>query len=127
MEIVTEVNTETALISKYENGIIRIQIKDDVHLNAKNLEDNYNVYLELMDGDDALFLILVNDSATISSDGRKEYNKKTRKEVRKKDALVIKNPATMLLINSQVKFIKPIIPIQAFLDERSAVAWLLKE
>ena len=124
MKVIEEIQTETADISKLENGIIKVQIRDNAHLEAKNLEDNYNAYLELMDGDSAPFMIIVNDSATISSEGREEYNKKTRKEIRRKDALVISNPATMLLINSQVKFIKPIIPTQAFLDERSAIAWL---
>ena len=124
MEVVEEIQTETAEICKLENGIIRVRIKDNAHLIAKNLEENYNAYLDLMDEDDAPFLIIVNDSATISTEGREEYNKKTRKEIRRKDALVIKNPATMLLINSQVKFIKPIIPTQAFLDEPHAIEWL---
>ena len=125
MKVVKEVVTETAYISKFDNGIIRVQIKDHANLEAENLEENYKTYVELMDGNNAPFLIIVNDTATISTDGRDEYNKRTRKEVRKKDALVIKDPATMLLINSQVKFIKPIIPTQAFLDEESAINWLV--
>lgn len=116
--------TSTAYISKLDQGIIRVEIKDHVHLEASNLEENYQAYLELLDGDDAPFLIIVNETATISSDGRSEYNERTRKEVRRADALVIKNPATMLLINSQVKFVKPIVPMQAFIEERSAINWL---
>jgi len=126
MNIIKEIRTSTADISLLENGIVRVAILDDVHLEAKNLEENYDVYIDLMEGQDAPFMIIVNESATISSDGRKEYNQKTRREVRKKDALVIKSPATMLLINSQVKFCKPIIPTQAFLDESSAINWLTR-
>ena len=124
MEVVEEILTEIASIKKLENGIIRVAIKDEAHLTADNLEENFQTYIELMDGDTAPFLIIVNDTATIDSTGRVEYNKKTRNEVRAKDALVIKSPATMLLINSQVKFIKPIIPTQVFLDEASAIRWL---
>lgn len=127
MKSVREINTETARINKLDSGVIRVEIKDNAHLEANNLEENYRAYLELMDGDNAPFLIIVNDSATISTEGRKKYNEGTRKEVRKKDALVMKDPSTMLLINSQVKFIKPIIPMQAFLDEPHALAWLLKD
>ena len=127
MSIVKEVNTACATISKFDSGIIRVAIKDHAVLEANNLEENYNTYVELMDEDSAPFLIIVNDTAEISTEGRDEYNKKTHREVRKKDALVIKDPATMLLINSQVKFCKPVIPTQAFLDEPSAVAWLLSE
>lgn len=124
MKRIKEIFTETATISKLENGIIRVQIKDKAHLMAKNLEENFIAYQELIDGDSAPFLILVNDTATISTEGREEFNRKTRNEIRQKDALVMKDPATMLLINSQVKFIKPLIPIQAFLDEESAIRWL---
>jgi hypothetical protein len=127
MKYVREIDTETAVISKLESGVIRVAIKDNAHLEAKNLEENYKAYLELMDGDRAPFLIIVNDSATISTEGRKKYNEETRKEVRQKDALVMKDPSTMLLINSQVKFIKPIIPMRAFLDEPHALNWLLNE
>ena len=126
MKTVRNIETETAIISKLESGIIRVEVRDHAHLEAKNLEENYNAYLDLMDGDSAPFLILVNDTATISTDGRKEYNERTRKEIRRKDALVMKDPATLLLINSQVKFIKPIIPTRAFLDEQSAIRWLMK-
>ncbi|HAW51638.1 MAG TPA: hypothetical protein DCX54_04815 [Flavobacteriales bacterium] len=125
MNVIKEILTETASIRKLEKGIIRIAIKDNAHLTAENLEENFKAYVELMDEETAPFLILVNDSASIDSAGREEYNKKTRREVRAKDALVIKSPATMLLINSQVKFIKPIIPTQAFLDEASAIRWLV--
>ena len=127
METLKEILTETASIRKLENGIIRVSIKDEAHLTVDSLEQNYQTYLELMEGDSAPFLIIVNDSASIDTKGRKEFNEKTRKEVRAKDALVIKSPATMLLINSQVKFIKPIIPTQAFLDEASAIRWLTSE
>ena len=124
MKIIKEIKTSTANISLLENGIIRVAILDNAHLEAKNLGDNYDVYVDIMEGEEAPFLIIVNESSTISTEGRKEYNLKERKEVRKKDALVIKSPATMLLINSQVKFCKPIIPTQAFLDESSAIQWL---
>lgn len=127
MKVISEINTETANIRKLENGVIRVEIKDNVLLEAKNLEENYKAYLELIDGKNAAFLIIVNDTATISTQGREEYNKKTRKEIRRKDALVMKDPSTLLLINSQVKFIKPIIPLQAFLDEPSALHWLTKD
>ena len=126
METLSEINTETANIKRLKNGVIRVEIRDDAHLEAKNLEENYNAYMDLMKGDSAPFLIIVNDSATISTEGREEFNKRTRREVREKDALVIKSPATMLLINSQVKFVKPIIPTMAFIDERSAMAWLVQ-
>ena len=124
MEVLKEILTETASVKKLESGVIRVAIQDNANLTAKNLEENYHAYCELLDEESAPFMIIVNDSATIDSNGREEYNKKTRREIRKKDALVISNPATMLLINSQVKFIKPIIPTQAFLDEASAMRWL---
>jgi UDP-3-O-acyl-N-acetylglucosamine deacetylase len=124
MKTEVKIQTSTADISKSEDGIIRVAIRDNAFLEANSLVENYNAYVDIMDGDDAPFLIIVNNSATISTEGRVQYNKETRKEVRRKDALVIKNPATMLLINSQVKFCKPIIPTQAFLDESSAIAWL---
>ena len=127
MIAVREIETDTAFISKLDSGVIRVQVKDNSHLEIKNLEDNYNAYIELIDGENAPFLIIVNETSTISSEGRNEYNQKTKREVRAKDALVMKDPSTMLLINSQVKFIKPIIPTQAFIDERSAMAWLMKE
>ena len=125
MEVLKEILTKTASIRKLESGIIRIAIRDNAHLTAENLEENFEAYNDLVDGDKAPFLILVNDTASIDSQGREEYNKKTRREIRSKDALVIKSPATMLLINSQVKFVKPIIPTQAFLDEASAIRWLM--
>ena len=124
MNIQNEITTETASISLLDNGIIRVQIKDNVHLESKNLEENYNAYLSLMKDEVAPFLIVVNESATISTEGRKEYNNRTRREVRKKDALVMKDPSTMLLINAQVRFIKPLIPLRAFIDEASAIQWL---
>ena len=70
------------------------------------------------------FLILVNDSATISTEGREEFNQKEMREIRIADALIIKNPTTMLLVNSQVNFVKPLIPLQAFLNEFEGSAWL---
>lgn len=124
METVKEIITETAVIGKLKNGVIKVHVKDNSNLNAKNLEENYHAYTELLENEDAPFLIIVNDTASISTEGREEYNKKVRKEIRRKDALVMSDPATMLLINSQVKFIKPIIPTQAFLDEESAIRWL---
>lgn len=127
LKTLEKIETETAFISKLEKGIIRVEVKDGAHLEAKNLEENYHAYLDLLDGDSAPFLIMVNENSTISSEGRKDYNKKTHREVRSKDALVMKDPATMLLINSQVKFITPKIPTQAFLDEASAINWLLKD
>ena len=126
MKAVKEIKTKTANISKFENGVIRVAIQDKVHLDANSLEENYKAYVELLDGDDAPFMIIVNDTATIATEGREAYNKKTRNEVRRKDALVIPNPATMLLINSQVTFCKPLIPTQAFLDEASAMRWLVE-
>lgn len=126
MIAVKEIETETAFIRKLDSGVIRVEIKDYSTLKAENLEENYNAYIDLIDGDSAPFLIIVNETSTISTEGREEYNQKTRREVRSKDALVMKDPSTMLLINSQVKFIKPIIPTQAFLDEHSAMAWLTK-
>jgi len=127
MKTIKEVKTNSANISILENGIVRVAIRDKAHLEAKNLEENYNVYVDLMERESAPFLIIVNETATISSEGRQEYNEKTRKEVRAKDALVIKSPATMLLINSQIKFCKPIIPTRAFLDEKSAISWLIRD
>ena len=124
---ISEIETDTAFISKLDGGIIRVEVKDNSHLEADNLEDNYKAYVDLMDGENAPFLIIVNSSSTISSKGRHKYNQNTRREVRAKDALVMKDPTTMLLINSQVMFIKPIIPTQAFINERSALAWLRKE
>ncbi|MEQ8324379.1 MAG: hypothetical protein RIC15_12490 [Vicingaceae bacterium] len=123
--VLKEIETATAKISLLDGGVIRVGIIDGATLTAESLEENYMIYCELMEGDSAPFLIIVNETATIETSGREEYNKKTRKEVRKKDALVIKNPATMLLINSQIKFVKPIIPTRVFLDEASALRWLL--
>ena len=120
------IETKTALISKIDNGIIRVEIKDHAVLEASSLDENYKAYTYLSENKGAPFLILVNETATISVEGRKEYNAKNNREIRLADALVIKNPATMLLINSQVKFIKTKVPTQAFLDEKSALRWLQK-
>lgn len=120
------IETKTAFISKVEGGVIRVEIKDNAELEASSLEENYKAYTYLCENKSAPFLIVVNETATISVEGRTEYNAKTRREIRSADGLVIKNPATMLLINSQVKFIKPKVPTQAFLDESSALRWLKK-
>ncbi len=120
------IETKTALISKIENGIIRVEIKDNAVLEASSLEENYEAYAYLSEQKKAPFLIVVNETATISVEGRKEYNAKGHRDIRLADGLVIKNPATMLLINSQVKFIKTKVPTQAFLDENSALRWLNK-
>jgi hypothetical protein len=78
----------------------------------------------MLDGKPAPFMIIVNDTATISTEGREEFNQKNMREVRLADALIIKSPTTMLLVNSQVNFVKPLVPLQAFLNEYEGVAWL---
>ena len=118
------VETDTAYISLINDSIIRLEVKDHAHLQCDNLEKNYNAYNDLLEGRKAPFLIIVNDTATISTEGREEFNRKGMRELRMADALIIKSPTTMLLVNSQVNFVKPIIPLRAFLNEAEGLAWL---
>jgi hypothetical protein len=118
------IETSTAHISLLNDKLVRLQIKDNAHLTCENLEENYHVYFELLKGGQAPFMIIVNDTATISTEGREEFNQKNMREIRLADALIIRSPTTMLLVNSQVNFVKPLVPLQAFLNEYEAAAWL---
>ena len=53
MRVTKTVETKTAHISLLDDRIVRLEVKDNAHLICENLEENYHVYSEMLNGEKA--------------------------------------------------------------------------
>ena len=116
--------TEKSIISKLEGGIIRVEIKANVELNIHDLNENFELYLNMMDEDKADFLVVFGANAMALKEARDEFAKKERGNIKRKEALVLQSLAHRILAQFHITFNRPKHPTRIFNNENEALDWL---
>ena len=120
-----KVETRISFIEKLNNGIIRVEIKPDILLEPKDLEENYIAYTQQLDVKNGLFQLVFNPGGEANVEARIKYANKDRSKIKKAEAIVIETLAHRLGANFYKKKFKPTHPVEIFTEEQEALDWLL--
>ncbi len=119
--------TEKVEISRMEDGIIRVFVRNDVYMVEKDLEDHYKIFKSLMDSEKAPFLIIFSKNASVSKEAEERFANQKRSEIKLAEAFVIESIVHKINANIFLKIFKPKHPIKIFNKEEKALEWLRKQ
>ena len=118
------ISTKTAVISLLDEGIVKVDGKEDVHIELADMNENYRVFKKLIKDKSAPFLINFGINASISPEARENFADEHRSQIKKAEALVVKQLHHRLIAMSHIKYLKPKIPTMIFDSEEDARQWL---
>lgn len=119
--------TRISFIEQIEGGIIRVEIKPNIELQPEDLDENAEAYGKILQGKKGLFLIVFHDFGKSSPESRQKFGDKKRGEIKKAEALVVRELSHRMESNFYVNRLKPAHPVGIFDNEEDAIAWLKKQ
>ena len=117
--------TRISTIEQLENGIIRVETKNDVLLESSDLDENCKIYKEKLKIRRGLFLIIFNPGGESNAEARAKFANPNRFKMKIAEALVIKTLPHRIESNFYKNKIKPQHPVKVFSKEKEAIEWLL--
>ncbi|NQY68035.1 MAG: hypothetical protein HRT72_09985 [Flavobacteriales bacterium] len=121
METIENIKFIITLVSE---GLIRVEIKNDVLIEKEDLIDNHKIFTKMLKGKQGLFLIVFRRGANATDDAKSEYANLERSKLKIADAIVVES--TLLRIGAQFvfKFFKPEHQKKIFSNEQEGLKWL---
>ena len=120
-----KVETRISIIEKLNNNIIRVEIKPDIQLEPKDLDENFQAYTQQLNIMSAYFLLVFKPGGEANVEARIKHAKPERSKIKKAEAIVIETLAHRLGANFYKKKFKPNHPVEIFTIEKEAKEWLL--
>jgi len=118
------IETSISIVSLLDNEIIKIKGKPHVHIELKNMDEQYEAFLKLTKGKPTKFLTCFGENASISDQARELFSNKKRAEIKTAEALVVSQLHHKLNARFHLNFFKPDIPTKIFESEAKAIEWL---
>jgi len=113
-------------ISALSNGIIRVEMKNDMQLMLEDLDENFSIYKDILGNkENGLFLVVFAKEGQSSKEGREKFASPERTAIKKAEALVISTISHRIESNFYKNFFDPKHPVRLFEDEELAIKWLL--
>jgi hypothetical protein len=119
------VECNSSLVFLRDDGILQINVKDNVYFEEKDVVDLINAAETIGGGKKFLNLIRVGKGVILDSKGRILSSSIEGCKYKLADAFVINSLAQQLIANFIIKFERPPVPTSFFKDEESAVKWLM--
>lgn len=119
--------TDKVEISKIEEGIIRVFIKNDVYMVESDLEKHDQIFKSIMDKEMAPFLIIVSKNSSVSKEAEERFANRHRARIKLAEAFVVSSIIHKLNANIFLKIFTPKHPMKIFTKEDKAIAWLKKQ
>ena len=123
---IEQFDLQAATASLREDGIICVQIKDDMHIEIKQSMEMFEVVKKFAGGKKRPVLVLTGSGGTISNEVREFSSSQEANEPTLAEAIVAKGLAHKLIVNFLLKFHKSGRPMKMFTNEPDAVKWLMK-
>ncbi|NQY68098.1 MAG: hypothetical protein HRT72_10325 [Flavobacteriales bacterium] len=118
--------TDKFIIALIEDDLVRIDVKPNTVVEKKDIEENYIIYNEFLNGRPALFLVVFGEGVTASDEARLELANFKRDKIKIAEAGVVPSLVTRIMAQFFMAFFKPPRPIKMFTDEEAALKWLLQ-
>lgn len=120
----TIIETKVGKISVMPDGIIRVDGNPDVHIEQKDMDENYAAFKTLVKGKDAPFLVIFGENASISREAREKFADWERSKIKRAEALVTPQLHHKLIARHHISSDKPEHPTKVFNNEAKALKWL---
>jgi hypothetical protein len=113
-----------AYIYKLENGIIKVQIKDNVSIEEKDIIEIKNINTELSNRKQYFLLFIAGKDAHISKEARELSAEEEMSKNKLAQAFVINSLAQKIIVDFFINVQKPSVLTKVFTDEEKALKWL---
>lgn len=111
----------------YEDGIIRIRIKDNAEIELEDTIIEYNYIKNRPDYLPMRILVIPGKNSTASKEVRDYSNSEERRSIVNAQAYVVESLAHKIIVNFMKTFYKTPVKFKVFSDEDEALSWLLKQ
>ncbi len=126
--ITKKTETNTAIISLCDDGIMRVVFKKGAEITPHEVESNFFAYNTIVKGESYPFLISAEDSTVIYTDEARRYAKKHENDYPKICiAFLVRSLAHKLTVTFYLKFDNPQHPTAVFKDVDEAEAWCIEQ
>jgi len=116
--------TATALITLADDNIVRVMFRSNIEISAKDLEDNFVAYNEMVGDRKYPYLYYAEDGSAIYSEEARNYARNNEEAFPKLCiAVVVKTLAHKLVANFYLRFNKPRTLFRVFDDMEKAEEW----
>lgn len=119
-----KIERDKAIITRLEDGIIKVEVRDNIEFNEADLDDNYRIYLDIKTQERVPFLVIFGLNSFAQSATRLKFADKKRARIKLKEALVLTSLAHRLIAQFYINYHKPNHPTKIFSNERDALIWL---
>ena len=116
--------TEKVIISLLEGGIVRVYVKEGAAIEEKDLHQFHAIYLDLMENDEAPFVVIFGKYSRSSKEAREKFANVQRAKFKSAEALVLNGLPHRIIANFYIKVYKPKHPTRIFSTEQEGVKWL---
>ena len=127
LKIVEKIEFEKSEWDFFENGIIRIKIKDNVFMELHDSIKEHNYIKKRTDYLPLKLLIIPGINSSISKEVRDYANRPESLSIVESQALVVKSLAHKVIAKFMINFYKTPIKIKIFSNEQEALNWLLAD
>ena len=117
------ITTRTGKTS-FNDNILLNEMFDNIEIDLKDVNENYDAALKLTAGKKFLSLVIVSPFTTITKEARELANKEIMYKNTVAQAIIVQSLANRLLANFIVKFYKPFCPVKLFKNKEDAIVWL---
>ena len=125
VEAVSTYESRISHISALSNGIIRVELKNDIELQPEDLDENMAIYNEIMgDEKQGLFLVVFAKEGSTTKEGREKFASPQRSAFKKAEALVVSTMSHRIESNFYKNYFDPKHPVRLFDNEQRAINWL---
>lgn len=126
MKVIKTYESRISHISALSNGIIRVELKNNIELQPEDLDENMAIYKEILGQDEkGLFLLVFAQYGTSTKEGREKFASVERSLIKKAEALVVFTMGHRIESNFYKNFFNPKHPVRIFNNEEKALKWLL--
>lgn len=122
--IIDEVDLSTAWVGIRRDGIIRVKVKDDVHIAMEQSRETFEAVKEYANGRKSLVLVLSGNGGTLAKEARDFSITKEASEPTLAEAVVAKGLAHKIIVNFLIRITDVGRPMKMFTKESDAVSWL---
>ncbi len=119
--IVTKINEKFV----DENGILRIKVREGVHIDLESLKEDHEADFQLTGHKQVLALFDARAFFTITKDARDYVNSGIMDKTRLATAALINNIGARILMNGFLFINRPKTPFKIFTNKDEAIKWLL--
>ena len=122
--ITDEVELPTAWVGIRGDGIVRVRVKDDVHIGYDQSYETFQEVKRIAKGEKVLVLVFTGSGGTLAKEARSFSITKEASEPTLAEAVVAKGLAQKIIVNFLINLTDVGRPMKIFTKEADAVSWL---